>query len=112
MAGGYVFQVNDLNRIRRFLILGTEGGTYYATEKELTMDNVKAMCEIIEKGKGPMLLREIIRISLEGRAPKQDPTLFALALCARYKVRDTTRPSIARQVKRKYQGKTLTPEDC
>ncbi|VDK60069.1 unnamed protein product [Anisakis simplex] len=50
MAGGYVFQVNDLNRIRRFLILGTEGGTYYATEKELTMDNVKAMCEIIEKG--------------------------------------------------------------
>uniref|UniRef100_A0A0M3IBV1 TROVE domain-containing protein n=1 Tax=Ascaris lumbricoides TaxID=6252 RepID=A0A0M3IBV1_ASCLU len=49
-AGGYVFKVNDLNRIRRFLILGTEGGTYYSSEKQLTMDNVKAMCEIIEKG--------------------------------------------------------------
>lgn len=111
-AGGYVFKVNDLNRIRRFLILGTEGGTYYSSEKQLTMDNVKAMCEIIEKGKGPLLLREIIRISLEGRAPKQDPTLFALALCARYKVRDTTRPNIRNQVMKKYKGKTLTQEDC
>uniref|UniRef100_A0A915B918 TROVE domain-containing protein n=3 Tax=Parascaris univalens TaxID=6257 RepID=A0A915B918_PARUN len=111
-AGGYVFKVNDLNRIRRFLILGTEGGTYYSSEKELTIDNVKAMCEIIEKGKGPLLLREIIRISLEGRAPKQDPTLFALALCARYKVRDTTRPNVYHHVMKKYKGKTLTEKDC
>ncbi|KHN75211.1 60 kDa SS-A/Ro ribonucleo-like protein [Toxocara canis] len=111
-AGGYVFKVDDLNRIRRFLILGTEGGTYYSSEQEITMDNVKAMCEIIEKGKGPLLLREIIQISLEGRAPKQDPTLFALALCARYRVRDTTRPDVHRQVMKKYKGKTLTDEDC
>lgn len=31
-----------------------------------------------------MILTEILEISLAGRAPKQDPLLFALALCARY----------------------------
>lgn len=33
-----------------------------------------------------MILREILDVSLNGRAPKQDSTMFALALCARYKV--------------------------
>ena len=28
-AGGYTFAVDDLSRLRRFLTLGTEGGTYY-----------------------------------------------------------------------------------
>ncbi|VDN19781.1 unnamed protein product [Gongylonema pulchrum] len=43
------------------------------------------------KRQGLMILREILDISLAGRAPKQDPTLFALALCARYQVRDTSK---------------------
>ena len=86
-AGGYVWRVSDENRIRRFLVLGTSGGTYYRTEQELTMANVADLIAIIEKGKGAMLLREIVDISLAGRAPKQEPTLFALALCAPYKVR-------------------------
>ena len=34
-------------------------------------------------------VQEILDISLAGRAAKQNPTLFALALCARYKVHDT-----------------------
>uniref|UniRef100_A0A0N5AN79 TROVE domain-containing protein n=1 Tax=Syphacia muris TaxID=451379 RepID=A0A0N5AN79_9BILA len=74
-AGGYVFKVSDLTRIRRFLILGTTGGTYYASEKELTMDNVKDIVEIILKGKGLVILKEILEISLAGRAPKQDSTI-------------------------------------
>lgn len=49
-AGGFVFPVSDETRVRRFIILGTSGGTYYSTEKELTMDNIKALIDIIEKG--------------------------------------------------------------
>lgn len=41
---------------------------------------------VLCEGKGLMMLRETVEISLAGRAPKQDPTLFALALCARYQV--------------------------
>uniref|UniRef100_A0A914N2X9 TROVE domain-containing protein n=1 Tax=Meloidogyne incognita TaxID=6306 RepID=A0A914N2X9_MELIC len=87
-AGGYVFKVSDLTRVRRFLILGTDGGTYYVTEQKLTMENMEALIDIIKRGKGGMILREIVSISLAGRSPKQDPLLFALALCARYNVRD------------------------
>jgi len=29
---GYVYALDDWTRVDRFLILGTEGGTYYATE--------------------------------------------------------------------------------
>ncbi|VDM84113.1 unnamed protein product, partial [Strongylus vulgaris] len=89
-AGGFVFAVSDETRVRRFIILGTAGGTYYATEKELTMDNVKALIDIIERGHGSLILKEIYEISLAGRNPKQDPLLMALALCARYHVCDTT----------------------
>uniref|UniRef100_A0AC34Q185 TROVE domain-containing protein n=1 Tax=Panagrolaimus sp. JU765 TaxID=591449 RepID=A0AC34Q185_9BILA len=82
-AGGFVFQISDEIRIRRFLILGTCGGSYYVKEKELTYENVADMVKIIQKGKGADLLREIVDISLAGRAPKQDSTLMCLALCAK-----------------------------
>ena len=34
-AGGYAFAVDDWARLERFLILGSEGGSYYATERAL-----------------------------------------------------------------------------
>lgn len=49
-AGGFVFRISDEALVRRFLILGTTGGTYYVTEKELTMRAVSALCDIIERG--------------------------------------------------------------
>ena len=36
-AGGFVFEIDDWQRLRRFLILGAEGGTYYASERKLTL---------------------------------------------------------------------------
>ncbi|PAV73215.1 hypothetical protein WR25_14306 [Diploscapter pachys] len=87
-VGGFVFQVSDETLVRRFLILGTSGGTYYATEKEHTMENLNELIKIIEKGNGAMIVKEIREISLAGRNPKQESLLFALALCARYRVGD------------------------
>ena len=82
-AGGYVYEVSDEIRIRRFLILGTSGGTYYVSEKELTFQNVSSMVDIIKRGKGAQLLKEVVEVSTAGRAPKQDSTLMCLALCAK-----------------------------
>ena len=42
-AGGYSYKVNDKTRVLRFLCLGTEGGSYYAKEKELKRENVQCM---------------------------------------------------------------------
>lgn len=74
-AGGFSFVVTPLDQFRRFLMLGIEGGTYYVGERELTKvnaDNFKAL-NVVE---AVDTLREI---SLEGCAPKQNATLFALA---------------------------------
>jgi 60 kDa SS-A/Ro ribonucleoprotein len=80
-AGGHAYQLDDWGRLRRFLILGTVGGTYYINERDLTKDNVAAVKRLILED-GPRVVREIVEVSEEGRAPKQNPTIFTLALCA------------------------------
>lgn len=79
-AGGYVWSVDEWTRLRRFLVLGTEQGSYYASEFEMTKDAAISIRECI-KTDGLRTVREIVDISQAGRAPKNDPALFALA-CA------------------------------
>lgn len=82
-AGGYSFSLDDKARALRFLILGTEGGTYYISEQKLTKANA---ANIVAMANGPDakdLLDLVLDVSLNGRAAKQNPTLFTLAaLCA------------------------------
>jgi 60 kDa SS-A/Ro ribonucleoprotein len=80
-AGGFAWAVDDWTRLRRFLILGSEGGTYYASEWTLTRENALAVEQCIRKD-GERAVAEIARVSDEGRAPKNDPALFALAMAA------------------------------
>lgn len=80
-AGGYSFPVDCWTRLDRFLILGSEGGSYYATEKKLTKENLGAVEECV-KADGIRTVNRIVEISNDGRAPKNDPALLALAFCA------------------------------
>ena len=80
-AGGYSWEVDDWTRLDRFLILGAEGGTYYIGERELVKQNHDALVRCI-KADGIRAVNRIIEISDSGRAPKNDPAIFALALVA------------------------------
>lgn len=80
-AGGFVFAVDDWTRLDRFLVLGSEGGTYYVSEKKLTKDNAGCVARCIQ-AHGVRVVNRIVEISEAGRAPKNDPALFALAMCA------------------------------
>ena len=82
-AGGFTWKVDDLKRLRRFLCLGSEGGTYYYGEKELGKENAQCILRLVSTGRGAEVVKEIVQYSVEGRAAKQDPIIFALALCAR-----------------------------
>ncbi len=82
-AGGHSYPVDDMTRLRRFLILGSEGGSYYANERKLTLENAAAVKRCIEND-GPKAVYEIAYISRHGRAPKVGPPLFALAMAATY----------------------------
>lgn len=90
-AGGYAWSVDDLTRLRRFLCLGSEGGTYYASEQKLGRENAVAILRLLSGGRGSEVVKEIVEFSVEGRAAKQDPTIFALALCARDQDAETKR---------------------
>uniref|UniRef100_A0A4W2F5B2 RNA-binding protein RO60 n=2 Tax=Bos TaxID=9903 RepID=A0A4W2F5B2_BOBOX len=80
--GGYVWQVTDMNRLHRFLCFGSEGGTYYIKEQKLGLENAEALIRLIEDGRGCEVIQEIKSFSQEGRTAKQEPTLFALAICS------------------------------
>eukprot|EP00056_Hartaetosiga_gracilis_P014144 m.239830 g.239830 ORF g.239830 m.239830 type:complete len:607 (+) comp14109_c0_seq1:128-1948(+) len=82
-GGGLGFGVTDEQRAMRFLILGSEGGTYYAGSCELTKESADSLMRLLDAGKGLALVDTIVNVSLEGRAAKQEPTMFALAMCAK-----------------------------
>lgn len=78
-AGGYVFKVTDEVRLTRFLILGTDGGTFYQSEKDFTDENATFLFDLITNGNEAMV-RDLTRsVSVEGRAKNRKPALFAVA---------------------------------
>ena len=80
-AGGHTFAVDDWSRLDRFLILGAEGGTYYMTERALTRENATIVGKCLAAD-AKRTIDRIVEISTAGRAPKNDPAVFALALAA------------------------------
>ncbi len=80
-AGGYTWPVDKWARLDRFLILGSESGTYYIGPRELTRQNATAAIECIQED-GLKVVARLVQVSETGRAPKNDPALFVLALCA------------------------------
>ncbi|WP_424951619.1 TROVE domain-containing protein [Deinococcus sp.] len=100
-AGGFTFKVSDEGRFLRFLILGTEGGTYYATESAHTVQATDFIRTYAAQH-GAAALRLILEVMRGHRAPKPDATLLALALVARSADLETRRaawnalPEVAR----------------
>jgi 60 kDa SS-A/Ro ribonucleoprotein len=77
-AGGFVFQISDAERLKRFLILGADANTYYINAADLTRANAEVAIRMA-MDEPEVLLATILDVSLRGAAPKQNATLFALA---------------------------------
>lgn len=80
-AGGYTFELDDHARLRRFLTLGVDGGTYYASERALALDNAEVLTRLAASDPAG-LVSTIVDVSIRGAAPRQNPALFALAYAA------------------------------
>src|SRR3954467_11654218 len=61
-AGGFAFAVDDWTRLDRFLILGSEGGSYYASERKLTRENAQAVLRCLQLD-GRRAVERIVAIS-------------------------------------------------
>lgn len=77
-AGGYVFTITPQQHLERFLIAGVDGGTYYVGQDKHVEDNV-TMLQAVIKSDEAAVVRTIVDVSVNARALKQSPTLFALA---------------------------------
>lgn len=79
--GGTANQVSVWTRLRRFLILGTDGGSFYQSSRDLTLENIGSVKSALAED-GHEVINQIIDVSTMGLAPKADPAILALALAS------------------------------
>ena len=65
-AGGYAWPVDQWTRLDRFLVLGSEGGTYYVGERELTRRERAGRGRVPRRATAPRLVRRIVEMSASG----------------------------------------------
>ena len=82
-AGGFGFRLDDWERLMRFLVIGSESGTYYVGEQKLTAQNAATVIRCI-KTDGPRVVEMARDVNVNNRAPKTDQQLFALALAMKH----------------------------
>lgn len=78
-AGGFTFEVSPMDRLERFLILGSDGGTYYVGEKDLTKQNVDFIRDLLKTSSQEVIARTV-DVSVNARAKNNSQALFVLAL--------------------------------
>lgn len=77
-AGGWIYPVTKKEQLRRFLMLGSADGSYYASGRELTKENLRVLDGLIRED-GGYVVEQINLVSMSGRAPRNDACIFALA---------------------------------
>ena len=82
-AGGYVYEISEWDALMRFLVLGTEGGSIYESEKDLTKQNLDNVLKAIASD-GVRVVETVLDVSDGGKARKNDMALFTLALCMKH----------------------------
>lgn len=88
-----MWELDKWQRLDRFLILGTEGGSYYATAQTLTVENAENVVELLRED-GVRVVERVVDVSTAGRAYKNDASLFVLALA--FTVGDTDTKAAAK----------------
>lgn len=78
-AGGFSFTVSEWDRLDRFLILGTDKGTYYVKQPDLTNQNVDFVRELLRTDSAEVI-RRTVDVSKNARAKSNSQALFIPAL--------------------------------
>jgi 60 kDa SS-A/Ro ribonucleoprotein len=86
-GGGFSFKVDAWNRLDRFLIIGTDGGTYYTKQQDLTKQNLDAVKALLVQNPQEVV-RRTVDVSVNGRAKSNSQALFVLALAMQLELAD------------------------
>lgn len=79
-AGAFAFQQSDMDRMKRFVMIGTEGGTYYANERDVTVESAEATLRAVVN-QHREVTEYVVSALREGRVYKLDAALYTFALC-------------------------------
>ena len=93
-GGGFSWQVTPWQKLERFLILGAEGGTYYVGEKDLVKQCCGAVLACLKEN-GQHVVKMVVDVSTSGRAYKNDPAVFVLALATCHGDQETKQAAYA-----------------
>lgn len=79
-AGGYTFRKDVWTQLADFLVLGTEGGTYYADERKHTYRNIGVVTQAVrEDGHRAVTMAVEYSTGRPPRVPKPYPALYVVA---------------------------------
>ena len=82
-AGGYAWPVDQWTRLDRFLSSGQRArNVLHPRARSSRSENATSARRVHGRRTGRAPVRRIVEISAAGRAPNNDPALFALAMCA------------------------------
>lgn len=81
-AGGYSFVASIWDQLDRFLILGSNSGSYYVTANKMTTDNAEILLKLLVTD-GLRVVERIAEVSDKGLAIKNAPAVFALAVAVK-----------------------------
>lgn len=95
-AGGAVFTIPIEQQLKRFLVLGSENGSFYQSEQELTENNAKSVIKLIKEGKSKFVIDTILEVAKNNLARKPEPSLFALSLVFTHGTTDDSRYAITK----------------
>ena len=84
-AGAPTNIISWQDRLDRFLILGADGGTYYASTTEHMKQGIAAVTQALEIG-GGRAVSQIVGVMASGRLPKMETGIFALAVAINSKI--------------------------
>ena len=85
-----MFPIDEWSRLLRFLIIGTEGGTYYVDEERIQTENLLNTAECLHED-GPRVVEITAQVAESRRAYKTTHALWVLALAMRSKNLETRR---------------------
>jgi 60 kDa SS-A/Ro ribonucleoprotein len=89
-AGGVGYTITDAELLRRFLLLGTDQNTYYATAKELSHDALLRLLPFIKNNVQEVVV-EAVDVSQRRLAPRNIHAVHALAIATHYAKTDDDR---------------------
>jgi len=77
-AGAFAFQQSDFDRMRRFVTIGTEGGTYYANERDVTIESAESSLRAVQ-AMHRATVDYLDEALTNGRVHKLDAALYVFA---------------------------------